>query len=585
MLLTGLATAIAVLLASGSAAQAATIWTPINSGTTDTISAIVYQSPARFWYATTNGKLEYYNGSAFVAGAGPSPGTIFTDLAFQPGTTGGPGTAGLYGYAVASDGQIWQTADGGVTWTSIAKPSTYPDCSSTTFAPESELNGVVWAGSSTAYMFGNNSTVLKATNANTASPGFAEINKNHSGTCADESNSAVTNLTDGVFLASNPLAGFMVSQDFGQIYSTSNGFSSGVRLSQMINEFTGNPRMAQDAANPNRIWVADHAAGGGGCGSLCFGLSTDGGVTFSNPKYPQYLNSGTSPTIGLYDVSSQGGTEVAAGTGGEIFNSVDGTNFYNQPATGALATENWRAEDAYDSAHAAVGGVGGALVITAQANTIPDITAPTGTIVGPTTVPSGSAVTFSANVADNAGGSGINPAGYTWTVPGFPAQHGSSATYAFPRGTGSARITLSFTDNAGNQGTATLDVTVTDAPVVPAVSIGGTGTSNGTTLTITVSCASTPCTVTVTITGSSTSHATRGVSARKKKAKAVTIATGTFTIKKTGQAKLAVKLTKTGKRLLKKSHGHLNAKAVVSTTINGQAQKVSKTIHITTKKK
>ena len=38
-------------------ANAATIWTPIDSGQTGTITAIDYQSPDRFWYATANGRL------------------------------------------------------------------------------------------------------------------------------------------------------------------------------------------------------------------------------------------------------------------------------------------------------------------------------------------------------------------------------------------------------------------------------------------------------------------------------------------------------------------------------------------------
>jgi hypothetical protein len=499
-LLTGLATTAAVLLASGAAAQAASIWFPIDSGTTDTISAIVYQSPTRFWYATTNGRLAYFNGSAFVAGTGPSTGTNFTDLAFQPGTIGGPGTAGLYGYAVASDGSIWQTPDGGVSWAQLAKPNTYSNCSSSaTLAPESELNAVVWAGSSTAYLLGDNSTLLKSTNAATSTPTFTEINKQNTGTCVAQSQPSGTerNLNDAVFLASNPLDGFMISQNFGDLYSTSNGFTSGTPLSELINNYTGDPRLAQDPANPNRIWAVDHQPGGAGCGSVCFALSTDGGVTFGHPTYPQYASTSTTPTLGLYDVSSQGGTEVAAGSAGEIFTSIDGTNFYNQPAAGALATEDWRAEDAFDAAHAAVGGVNGALVVSGLANTIPGTTPPTG---------------------------------------------------------------------------------------APQVSIGSGGSSNGTTVTVVVSCGTPPCRVTVTITVSVVSHAPRAVAARKK-TKLVTLAKGTFKITKSGSNKLAVKLTKAGKKLLKQHHGHLKAKAHASTTVAGHVAKVSKTITITSKKK
>jgi hypothetical protein len=243
-----------------------------------------------------------------------------------------------------------------------------------------------------------------------------------------------------------------------------------------VNNFSGNPRLAQDAGNPNRLWVVDHEAGGGGCGELCLMVSTDGGT---NSTHGTFAND-TSPTAGLYDISSQGGVEVTAGTGGEIFTSIDGTNFYKQPADGALATENWRAEAAFDAAHAAVGGENGALAVTAAANTIPDIIAPTGTISGPTTVTSGRATTYTAVLADNAGGSGINPGSITWTAPGFAAQHGATATFTFPRGVGGVTLTVTFTDNAGNPGTATLNVTVNNAkPPGPPSGSSPTTTSTG----------------------------------------------------------------------------------------------------------
>jgi hypothetical protein len=377
----------ALLLPVG-AAQAASIWTPVSSGTTDTISSIVYQSPTRFWYATTNGKIEYFNGSSFVLGAGITPGENFTDLAFQPTSVpGGPGTSGLYGYAVASNGDVWQTFNGGLSWTPVPPPLTPSDCTNhSTIAAETELNAVVWSSSSTVYLLGNNSTLAKSSAANTPTPAFAEINKNGSGTCAAQSDTSAQNLTDATFLATNPLDGFMISQDFGSLYATSNGFASGIKKSEMVNNFQGSPRLAQDPANPNRLWAVDHEAGGGGCGELCLQFSSDGGVTDTHATFPKDSN----PSVGLYDISSQGGTEVAAGSGGEIFNSIDGTNFYLQPAGGALATENWRAEDAFDAAHAAVGGVGGALAVTASANQIaPPRKAPSGS--HPTTTSTGGA--------------------------------------------------------------------------------------------------------------------------------------------------------------------------------------------------
>jgi hypothetical protein len=443
--------ALLALLAIASTAQAASIWTPLNSGTTSTITSIDYQSPTRFWYATSNGTIAFWNGSAFVAGTN-TPGETFVDLAFQPG--------GSVGYAVTSNGHVWHSTNNGVSWSQLAAIQTETSCTDATPVPVSELNAVVWASSTTAYLLGDNNTLEKATNADAGSPVFTEINKNGA-TCSAQTDSSTRNLSDATFLPANPLDGVMVTQDFGALYGTSNGFASGTKITDgTVNNFTGNPRIAQDASNPNRIWVADHEPGGASCGELCLMLSTDGGT---NSTHASFANA-DSPVVGLYDVSSEGGVEVAAGSGGAIYTSVDGTNFYNQPADGALATENWRAEDAYDAAHAAVGGENGALAITATASTIPDITAPTGTISGPATVTSGRATTYRAVLADNAGGSGINPASITWTAPGFPAHTGSTASYTFPRGIGAVTLTVSFADNAGNQGTATRDVTVNNAP-------------------------------------------------------------------------------------------------------------------------
>ena len=447
--------ALFALLGLASTAQAASIWTPVTSGTTGTISSIVYQSPTRFWYATSNGTIAAFNGSSFVPGTGITPGESFVDLAFQPG--------GSVGYAVTSNGHVWRSGDSGASWAQVTPPSTRSDCTSATLSTVTELNAVQWANSTTAYLLGNNSTVMRSTVADTATPNFTEINKLATGTCAVQSENFTENMTDATFLPGNPNNAFFVAQDFGRLYQSSNALSGSVSGTKTngdtVNNFNGNPRVAQDANNPNRLWVVDHQTGGSGCGTLCLQVSTDGGNTATAATFPN----DASVNGGLYDVSSQGGVEVTAGTGGEIFTSTDGTNFYNQPADGTLATENWRAEAAFDAQHAAVGGENGALAITSAANTIPDIVAPTGSISGPTTATAGNPTSYIAVLADNAGGSGINPASITWTAPGFAAQHGATAQYSFPNGVSEVTLTVAFADNAGNQGTATLDVTVKSA--------------------------------------------------------------------------------------------------------------------------
>ena len=446
--------ALFAVLALASTAQAASIWTPVNSGTTSTISSIVYQSPTRFWYATSNGTIAAFNGSTFVPGTGITPGENFVDLAFQPG--------GSVGYAVTSNGHVWQSTNSGSSWTQLSTPTTRLDCTSASSPAETELNAVQWANSTTVFLLGDNGTVLRSTNANAGAPTFAEINKVATSICAVQTEGTPQDMTDATFLPGNPADAFYVARSFGRLYESSMALSSpatGAKVGETVNSFTGNPRIAQDANNPNRLWVVDHESGGD-CGPLCLQVSTNGGTVAAAATFPNDDN-----VIGnLYDVSSQGGVEVTAGSGGEIFTSVDGTNFYKQPADGALATENWRAEAAFDAQHAAVGGENGALAVTSAANTIPDIVAPTGTISGPTTVTSGKATRYTANLADNAGGSGINPASITWTAPGFPAQSGATATYAFPRDVGEVTLTVTFADNAGNQGTATLNVTVNNAP-------------------------------------------------------------------------------------------------------------------------
>src|ERR1019366_1914971 len=140
-----------VALLVPAAAQAGSIWTPVASGTTDTISSVVYQSPTRFWYA-------------------------------------------------ASNGDVWQTSNGGVSWTPVPPPQTPADCSSgSPVAAETELNAVVWSSTSTVYLLGNNSTVQKSTAANTPTPAFSEINKVGTGTCAAQSDTSAQNLTDATF--------------------------------------------------------------------------------------------------------------------------------------------------------------------------------------------------------------------------------------------------------------------------------------------------------------------------------------------------------------------------------------------------
>jgi hypothetical protein len=117
--------------------------------------------------------------------------------------------------------------------------------------------------------------------------------------------------------------------------------------------------------------------------------------------------------------------------------------------------------------------------------------------------------------------------------------------------------------------------------VVPATSIEGGGTSSGTTVTITITCASTPCTVTITITVPAPSGKASAARKRTRRPQTITLATGKFTIKTKGPKKLSVHLTKAGRKLLARDHGHLKAKILVADATAGGLERSSRTITIT----
>ncbi len=444
---------VGLLLATAAPAGAATIWAPVASGTTQDITAIDYQSDAATWFATSNGQLFYASGGGFALG-GSFPGNSFDDIAFQPG--------GSVGYAVTVGGHAYRSADGGHSWRAVTLPTVFDGCASSTRVTVPRLNAVVWADTSTAYLVGGSGTtepvVLKTTDATGAST-FASVNSNGTRCLLGNDGDYVT---DGFAVPGNADAVSFITENFGAVWQSSDGVASALtKTGEMINNFTGVPRMAVDPNNPSRLWAVDH--GGGSCGNLCFQYSEAAGA---GDTAMTIVGSPSGIRENLYGVGFAGGTLVAAGDGGEIYTSVDGKNAYLQPADGALATTGWRAVGVADASHALVGGTGGALVKSTSANAIPDTTAPTGTIAGPSSVEAGHAATFTASLADEPGGSGVDPASIAWTTPGVTGVNGSTtASFTFTT-TGFHTISLAFRDHAGNATTLTAGVDVT--PAAPA---------------------------------------------------------------------------------------------------------------------
>jgi hypothetical protein len=118
---------------------------------------------------------------------------------------------------------------------------------------------------------------------------------------------------------------------------------------------------------------------------------------------------------------------------------------------------------AASASQVAIGGAGGVLAVTTQANTTLDVVPPTGTIVGPTTAVVGSPTQYSVNAADNAGGSGINAGSFVWSAVGTAGATGNPANITFPN-PGLYTLNVAFADNAGNPASATITVQVSTIP-------------------------------------------------------------------------------------------------------------------------
>lgn len=434
--------AVALALA-GTATAHAGIWTEVPSNTTEDITAVEYRGGDRFWFATANGKIFRRVGGAFQSEY-TAAGVIFRDIEFDD--------AGTVGLAVGSTGTVVRTVDGGDTWNPVVLPpsqsaSSETDCNGDE-AP-GDLDSVVTDGLGRAWIAGSGAQLWKSAGTGAMfGVSFVDANNGAGVTCN------LPRDIDDMFFVPGTESGYFIAKSFGQVYFTSNALAGAAseKNADAGNGFVFLRRVAGDPANPNRMW----AVVPGGDGPSYIKRTTDGWNSaldwaIGNPDVRNLSES--------HDVDYAGGTVLSAGSAGLVLHSIDGATFYYDGADGALATQDWRAVSLADGANGAIGGTNGKLATTAAANVVPDVIKPTGTISGPSSVKAGEAATFSLNATD-AGGSGLNPASITWTTPGLPNQTGQSVAFAFPN-QGSATITVTFADNAGNTETATKFVTIT----------------------------------------------------------------------------------------------------------------------------
>jgi photosystem II stability/assembly factor-like uncharacterized protein len=452
-------------LAPVAAARGAVLWTPLSSGTTQTITAIATPSATEVVFVTSGGQIRFLSGSTFSAATvTPANVTGFTDLAMSPD--------GTKGVAVGATGKIYKSSDSGHSWTQATigpeHTGSCPNPGSGVSTLTDDLYSAKFADASTVYVTGANDDVLKSTNAGV---NFTEVNKSTSSCVADPGGSTNA-FTDTYWLdATN---GYLLSNDFGQLFVTTTGFGSATARTGGANGFTFRDQLAVDPTDFTRAWAVSAGAANGSY----FQLTTDGGSTWNTPTFDD-------SQVGLQDIAAVGGTVIAVGLGGDIYTSPDGRTFYRQIASPPNNTVGWRAVAMVSGSTAFVGGESGALVESTTANQIPDTTPPTGTISGPAHLAIGQFGTFTAHLSDNPGGSGIDPASLVWSSAGLPDHTGTpSASYAFSSA-GSHQVNLAFKDLAGNPGSASFSVSVSTAvPPPPSGSSPSSTTTGGATVTI-----------------------------------------------------------------------------------------------------
>lgn len=337
-------------------AEAATTWSPVETGTTEEITALDYRAD-RLRFATSSGSI--FSGppsGPFVVEAS-FPGATITEVDFSPSGTRGLATADagrLYRYDAGS----WSRVD--LTDSSYDFPSGFcataplvPPAVRAPATPTETLLDVEWADESTAYVVsGVRGRVLKSTDGGLT---FSDASRQADGTCriADDVTAvaAVPGAPDSLWFARTGR---------GRLLRTDDGLATPVtaRPADVVNCTDRRVRLALDPASPQRL-----SAVAVGCGSLRWGLTGDGG---------QSATFVVGAAGGLHDVSAAAGVFLAVGDGGLIERTSTTREPVAIPARGVDATTNWRAVEMLDADRAVVAGAGGRLSITSTAS------APTG---------------------------------------------------------------------------------------------------------------------------------------------------------------------------------------------------------------
>ena len=434
------------------------IWTPVASNTTEDITAIEYQSADRFWFTTANGRIFKRVGGVFQEKKSV-PGVVFRDIEFQAG--------GGIGIAVGSSGNVWRSTDSGESWNQVTLPlggRTADESCNLADQAVGDIDSVRFDGLGNAWFMAQGSQIFRSAAGAGVGTGWVYVNDAGT-TCKVPAN------IDDAFFVPGSAAGYFIGRSFGGVWFTADNLASSAseKPGDAGNGFEHIRRVAGDPANPNRQWTVTPGPGISYFSRTTDGWSTDSNWSIGNPSVRDLTN----PS----DVDFAAGTVLAAGSAGLILHSIDGATFFHDGAAADLATRDWLSVGLASATEGAVGGMGGKLVVTSLANVTPDVVAPTGTISGPTSLTAGQGATFTAVLSDT-GGSGLNPGATAWTVTGLGNQSGATVTYTFPS-PGFYTVRVTFADNAGNTGQASLSVSVAAASsgptATPTLSLSGPG--------------------------------------------------------------------------------------------------------------
>jgi hypothetical protein len=430
----------------------AEIWQPVATGVTADIDALEYQGANRLWIATSDGTLYRQVGSRFVAQL-RRPGTRFTEISFQPG--GGPiglatGNVDKVGHLYRFNGSSWSEVSlAGTTWSHLCPGTGGPYPAGT---PQARLWSVTWVSSTVAYVNVNlTGVILRSVDGGVS---WRDASRQPDGTCR-----VPAPTTDLAAFPGDPNRLVLVSLT-GDLYSTSDALA------------TPAVRRGGVSCNAAAVRRLVYLSSGllfqtSACGAADALLrSSNGGGAFAPLPLVNAPGMGTPGT--MVDLDASGGTLLAAG--GSLLVSLDRARAIHRFASGVTSP---RQSELTSPTSGAVAGADGSLAITNRLNLAGDVTAPQVSIGGPSRVAALGVVTFAAAVADEPGGSGIEPGSITWRVGSTVVGHDSTFTSSFRTVGGLYLVRLTAADRAGNVTTREQRVTVFEDTRRPTGTISG----------------------------------------------------------------------------------------------------------------